>query len=179
MFFVLSISLKYVPGGDPFNLVVEPENKLVFLTTVNVVDQFETHLYQDGKMSLKFLEEELRSELTLIAIRKFSPFFEEFKMRIQMMVETEFKVLSTNGNSKHFRDQHEKINDSVPALILSIDDLKIGFLVCCVPLALSVVIFFCEVLRPKLLALAMKARDLLTFLYVIRTVPKLKDLAHK
>lgn len=160
-------------------MVFEPENKIVYFTTVNVVDYFETLLYRDETMSLVFLDEELRKELVLFPMKKFLPFFEEFKMQVQRLVESIEWTKHTNGNRKRLKARHEGINDSVPALVLNIDDLEIGFLVCCVPLAFGVVTFFCEALRPWIINLADDARNLLTFLYVIQAVTKLKDLANK
>lgn len=117
-----------------------------------------------------FLEEEVQPVPKVVSFKKFLPFFEEIKIQIQALIEAGFKKKGFNRNVKNFQYYHEGINDSVPTLVLKMDDLEIGFLVCMIPLALSVVAFVCELAVAKIKSLTVKMRDLLTFLYFIRAV---------
>lgn len=65
------------------------------------------------------------------------------------------------------------IDDVVFALVLSMDDLKEGFLVCLIVLALSGVSFICELFAPIMKHLTKITRDLLTFLCIIRFLSNL------
>lgn len=62
--------------------------------------------------------------------------------------------------------QHESIDDCVPALVLNLEDLGIGFLVCMIPLALSLVAFILELVMPQKKAILIIIRDSLMLLYV-------------
>lgn len=163
--------MKYV-GQHPFKLLTEPENKLVFLATVEYA-AFEQVEMADGQMSLNFLDEKLRTQTSTFSMKKFSPFFEEFKDKIQIFIEMGLMTSSLKGNFEQFRIRHERINDLVPPLVLNFNDLEIGFLFCLVPLALSVVAFVCE-LAPRMKKLAVKTRDFFTAWFLIRAVVKTK-----
>lgn len=155
------------------NAVVEPQNKLVWLTTVSAVAGFEKIFLRDGLMSVKLLDELfLRAEFIALPMKTFSPFFEEFKRTTQLLVEMGFKTSLINNNFELFKTQHESIDDGIPPLVLSMDDLSIGFLVCLVPLCLGVVTFIIEVAMPKLQGLTSYERDLLTFLHLIYFLSK-------
>lgn len=160
--------------SDPFGLVTEPLNKLTLLTTTEFVSIYERKHLRDGKMSVKFLEEDLKQEFITFTIPIFSPFFEEFKDKIRRLIESGICPKMLGGKKPRVHYQAERTENEVPALVLNMEDLAIGFLVCLVPLALSVVAFICEVTAPRMKALAIKTRDLLTFLFLIRAVTKVR-----
>lgn len=172
MFLLFSIPLKFVNSTlHYFDLLAEPENKLALLATAQYVIQFERISLRDGKMSVKFLDEVLRPEFVTISMPWFSPLFEEFKDKIQRLVEAGVcpdrlagKVISDKFGSSQ--------NTDIPPLVLNMEDLGIGFVVCLVPLALSAVVFISEIALPRIMAT--KTRDLLTFLYLIRAVAKVR-----
>lgn len=147
-----------------FAVVAEPENKFVLLLCEGVASVFEEKHLREGKMSLKFLDEQLRTQAIVFSIKKFSPFFEEFKNQIQMLNEAG-KFSYTTGHN--FKSQHEQIDAGVPALVLNMEDLGIGFLVCLVPMTLSVVAFVCELVVPRIQTFM---REELIFIYLIRAV---------
>lgn len=125
-------------------------------------------------MSLKLLGEEIASSYIAYPMKPFSPFYEEVKKNIQALLANGVLMAQANTdyNTNHFKYQHDTINDSVPALVLSLDDLGIGFMICLIPLTLSLVVFVSELAVPRAKALAIKTRDLLTFLFVIRAVAR-------
>lgn len=150
----------------PFHVVVEPENKLVYLTSVGVPANFERIVLKEGKMSVKFLDEKLRAEYQVFSTKNFSPFFQEFKRQIERLIEIGFKPNHLMSDLKNFNSQHEGIDDGIPALVLNMEDLGIGFMICLVPLVLSVIAFAGELLIPKIYAL----RDLLALPYLVRNI---------
>lgn len=163
-----SIPMKYynLTSPYPFHVVVEPENKLVFLTSVGVPANYEAMFLKEGKMSVKLLDEKLRMEYQVFSMRKFTPFFEEFKNKIERLIEMGFQPKHLMGDFESFKSQHEGIDDGVPALVLNMEDLEIGFLVCMIPLVLKVIVFVCELMATRISALT----DLLTCLYLIRNM---------
>lgn len=163
--------MKLLPS-EPLDLVAEPENKLTMLTTSKYMSIFERLLFRDGKMSLKFLEEELRSEFQTFQMLKYSPIFEEVKKKIQRLVEAGICPEKLGGIRYDYGP--ERTENEVPALVLIMDDLEIGFLVCLIPMALSVIAFICEVAGPRIKTLAINMRDLLTFLFLMRAVANVR-----
>lgn len=182
MFSACSIPLKYVDWKSvrdlrhPYEIFVEPENKLVQVQPLRFLSAFEQDYLREGKMSLKLLNEEIGSNYIAYPMKPFSPFYEEVKKNIQALLANGRleEQTKTKYNTNHFKYQHDTINDSVPALVLSLDDLGIGFMICLIPLTLSLVAFVSELAVPRVKALAIKTRDLLTFLYVIRAIANLK-----
>lgn len=154
-------------------MVVEPENKLVFLTTAAYVSAFESKQYREGRMSFKILDEQLRTEFIVFPIEEFSPFFEEFKITIQLLVELGFKPSYSNKNAEHFKNRHETLDDLVPPLVLTMEDLEIGFSICLVPLIMSLAALVVELALPKVKAFLSHAQDLLALWYWIQAVSKI------
>lgn len=123
---------------------------------------------------MMFLEEPLRHEIITFTMPLYSPFFEEFKDIVQRLIESGICPEMLGGKKYSFVYSAERTDNEVPALVLIMDDLAIRFLVCLLPLALSVVAFVCEVSVPRIKTLEITARDLLTFLFLIRAVATLR-----
>lgn len=157
-----------------FDTIVEPENKLVLLTSVEVKRLAEYDRFRGGKMSVKFLDEQLRVAIVSVSIKKFSWFFEELNDKTQRFIEGGFMKRFTSDASEYFTAGNKAFDDDAPALSLIMEELKIGFLVCLVPLTLAAVAFVCEIAMPFIKALAISTRDLLTFVYWIRIVAKMR-----
>lgn len=157
-----------------FEMVAEPENKMTLMTSSELVKLSERKNLRDGKMSFKFLEEELRDVFVTFSMTLSSPFFEEFESKIQRLVEAGICPKKLNGKNVEDFLRPGKLESKVPALVLNMDDLAIGFLICSVPLVLSVVAFICELAMSGIKALAVKAKDLLTFLCLMRAVANIK-----
>lgn len=155
---------------EVFGLVAESENKLFFRATFEVLADYKKTDLRDGKMSLTYIEL-LRQEQLLFTMKKFSPFYDEFKWQINNFIECGHLKEYSLDRSKN---ANEGINDNVPPLVLNMEDLGIGFLVCLFPLTLAVVAFICELSVPLMSALAFSMRERLTFLYLIRNVAMLQ-----
>lgn len=173
IFFSIPINKKYFDSPKSFDLIAEPENKLTSMTSVEVIKYHEKQFLADGAMSMKFLAEKLRVVFLTFSIPHFSPFFEEFKSKIQTLIEVgicpEKLAMKTTPQVFH----HTREERKVPAMVLNMDDLSIGFLICLVPMALSVIIFICEISSTRMKTLAVHTRDLLIFLYLIKAVPRI------
>lgn len=143
--------------------------------TLEYLSFVERTLYRSGKSSLEMLNENVAPVFVLFAISHFSPFLEEFDEKIQILKEAglcPYRLISNTDHSYKF-DLHDTV---VPPLVLSVEDLGIGFLVCLVPLTLSVVAFIMELVVLNSVEMLKHCRDLLIALYVINIV--VKQLTH-
>lgn len=152
--------------------VAEPENKLTLLVTLELVIGCEKRFFRDGKMSVKFLKEKLRHEFVTFMMPLYSPFAEEFGNNILRLIEAGICPEKMGELKPSFLNRPQNTDKEVPAL--KMDDLGIGFLVCMVPLALSIIAFICELAVPKMKILAIKLRDLLTILCLMRAVADIR-----
>lgn len=150
-------------------LITEPENKLTFMATRELVSVFEQNYLANVRSSLNFLDETLPVSIDTFAIELYSPLFEEFKNKIRRLVEAGICPKKLNGRTT-VKDARPRSEMKQPVMVLNMDDLAIGFLICLVPMALSCVVFVCELALPKMIALATKTRDLLTLLLLMRAV---------
>lgn len=132
-------------------IAVEPENKKTIQVSKEFLERFEQLAYRSGKFSFNFLKEDLSPLFLTFAMRPFSPFYQKFDEIIQRLCQGGFcpdrlglfwpeAILSNDENME---------NDKVPPLVLSMDDLAIGFAICSIPLALAVIGFALEVLTDK------------------------------
>lgn len=124
-------------------------------------------------MSVTFIKKGLRSEIITFTMEICSPYFELVKEVTMRLIEAGIcqEWLS------YFNLAHDRSQDEVPALVLTLEDLAVGFLVCMIPLTLSVIAFIYEVAVPKIKTLAIKTRDLLTFVFLIRAFAGIKRIS--
>lgn len=111
----------------------------------------EKEVYRSGKFSFNLLCEELRPIYLTFAMKPYSPLYEKFDETIQKLCQGGFcyeKLAGLHPKKISYKDTTMD-NDKVPALILSIDDLGIGFEICSIPATLSVIAFVAEVLTSK------------------------------
>lgn len=147
--FTFSIPFKF-PGillELPFALIADPENKLVWLTTEIMPAHHERKHVKSGKMFLKYLDEELDSYLINFSMKRFHPFFDEVKLKIGTLLETGQILWSISG--QNFKSEHENIDADIPPLVLNMNDLEIGFVICLISLLISIIAFFCELFLQK------------------------------
>lgn len=156
------------------DLVSEPKNQLTLLTSEEFINFAERNLLRDGKMSLKVLAEELQWQFDTFPMPLFSPLFEEFKDKIQRLVEAGLCPERLAGRVVPLKFAQSR-NTDTPVMVLNIEDLGIGFLVCLVPLALSIVVFVCELAVSRISALGVKALEWVTFTYLIRAVTRIRS----
>lgn len=155
-----------------FDLIAEPENKLTSMTTKQYVSQFERSHLRDGKMSLKFLVDDMRADIVTFPITWYSPFYDVFNDKIGKLVEAGICPRRLGGRVEWTDFVPERIDTKVPPLVLNMEDLEIGFLICLIPLTLSVVAFIGELVMSKIETLATETRNLFTFLYLISNLSK-------
>lgn len=146
--------------SDMLNLVVEAENEKTVAATMKMIDAVQTKIYRSGKTSAKMLNDNIMTFRLTFTMEDFHPFFDEFHYQIQRFIES--------GRSRFHRNIKNLLYDEeVPPLVLSLDDLGIGFAVCLIPLTLSAIAFIGEVVASKFMLLAVEMRDVLTAAFVV------------
>lgn len=130
------------------NVVVEPANKRTMLVFPEIFSYIHNDFYRNGFSSLSFLKESVRTFFLAKVFRKFSPFFEDFNEKIGQIFSSGlyFKALNEEMKPKDIKKVIEEIDPEV----LTISHLSVGFKICFVSLAFSVLAFFSEVLIFKL-----------------------------
>lgn len=137
--------------------MAEPANKKVISTTMEFLDKIEKLTYRNGKTSIE-ISEEVKSDSQAITfpMRSFSPFYETFSERIQRLMEAGICPHRLAGSVLSSKMTNKRYDEEIPALVLSMDDLGVGFEVCMIPLALSAVVFVFELCYLKLKRLLRK-----------------------
>lgn len=131
------------------NSVAEPSNRRGFGATLEFLDKVEKTDYRNGKTSIENSNLESRFQRISFPIQFFSPFYEVFVEKIQALIEAGICPHRLAGQlySKRFRSK--MFDEEIPALVLSMEDLGVGFEICLIPLGLSVVVFVLEVIYAK------------------------------
>lgn len=142
------------------NIVVEAENGKAVAATQKLIDAVQTKTYRSGKTSAKMLNDNIMPFRLSFAMEDFHPFYDEFHYQIQRFIES--------GRSRFHRNIRNLLYDEeVPALVLSMADLGIGFIVCLIPLSLGVIAFIAEIVAAKVMFLARTMKDVLTEMLVV------------
>lgn len=129
------------------NIATEPENKGTMLVTTDFL-RLQGNFYRSGVMSLSLLEETRATIFVTINFNLFCPFFDTFNSKIHDM--------NANGlTRKIFEDAvnprgHKLVEDEISPQVLTMNQLAIGFYLCMVPLSLSFLAFFFEVLYHRI-----------------------------
>lgn len=142
------------------NIVVEAENQRTVAITREFINLLEKTFYRSGKNSLKMLNDKVMSYMMIFPVLDSHPFYGEFYDQIQIFV--------ASGTSSFLKIVKNPLYDeAVPPLVLSLDDLSIGFLVCLIPITFSVVTFMCEIATLAFKLFVSQLRDTLTASYVV------------
>lgn len=132
------------------NAVAEPSNKRVFDATLEFLEQVEKLKFRNGKTSIEISEEvQLDTQKIAFPIRSFSPFYEIFKTIIQWLLEAGICPHRLGRLFMKVQGKGKMFDEEIPALVLSMDDLGIGFGACLIPLAFGVAVFILETTYPK------------------------------
>lgn len=156
--------------GDSQNIldiVAEPKNARTLEISREYLEILEKARYRSGKSSFKFLTDHERSILHAFAFTPYDPFYEEFDEKIRILVEADLCPYRMNGEVLKNGGKNGLYDEEVPALVLSMDDLGIGFIACLIPLALSVLVFVIELVVPRILIFRHKLLDLVVAVAVI------------
>ena len=109
------------------------------------INQIENHVYRSGITSLAPLDEDYIMFHHGVVFKHFSPYFETFN---------DVKIwFESNGIMEKYRQDSKLVSkkqDDLGPQILSMDHLKIGFLACLVPMAVSIAVFIAELVRWKI-----------------------------
>lgn len=134
---------------DMLNIAAVSENKKMLPATYELIAATQKKDYRSGKSSIQVIKDKtLPMEITF-SMEPFHPFFEEFHDKIQRLIESGTMRFNEAGQSFGF-------DEEVPPLVLSMDDLGIGFVVCMIPLTLGAIAFIVEVLSPNVKIFARK-----------------------
>lgn len=132
------------------DIIAEPKNERTLMITLQFLNILEKSRYRSGKPSFRFLNVEGRTILIAFAMTPFDPFFEEFDEKIQRLLEAGVCPYRLNGDIIPIDDKNDLYDEEVPPLVLSMDDLGIGFIVCLIPLTLSIFVFMIEIAVPRI-----------------------------
>lgn len=133
-----------------FQIIVEPVNKRTMQLSMDYIEMLERRYFRSGKSSLAFLDEDIRSLTITFPMLPFNPFYEEFEEKIQRLIEAGTCPKRLIGRIVASTSENKRFNEDVPPLVLTLDDLGIGFVACLVPLGLSIIVFVIEISASKL-----------------------------
>lgn len=132
------------------NAVAEPTNRKVVAATVQFLDVLEQSSYRSGKTSIEISEDNMEAQLITFPIKSSSPFYQVFSEKIQRLIEAGICPHRLAGRII-FKESNKMFDEEIPALVLSMDDLGVGFYACLIPLALSALVFIVEVICAKVI----------------------------
>lgn len=138
--------------------MVEPENKRVVLATLEFLVSTENIAFRSDRSSMTVLEEKLGIDPITFPMSKFHPMFEEFSEQILRYREI--------GGYRGVKFKTRK--EQTPPLVLTMDDLQIGFILCLLPLTLSLVAFFIEILLSKIQEMILDLKIMFTMYFVLK-----------
>lgn len=133
------------------NAIAEPKNRKIVVATLEFLDQVEKLSYRNGKTSIEISRDfKLDTEIITFPMRSFSPFYEVFNDRLRRLVEAGICPHRLAGSVLSPKLKNKRYDEEIPALVLSMDDLGVGFEVCLIELAFSALTFVCEIAYPRL-----------------------------
>lgn len=121
----------------------------------------ENKKFRSERSSLSALDDKVLAVPINFPMSKYHPMFEEFSDKMLRFLEAGGRG-SENSRFKHHSEE-------IPALVLSMDDLRIGFLACLVPLAISSVVFVIEIMIFKIRKVATELRNNFLGFYALWT----------
>jgi hypothetical protein len=129
-----------------YDIVPEPANKLTYLT-------FRAHYHYRAKLILKetvpstfILEENVVTTPWYMMLRRYLPYTEAFKQKIDEMLSNGMIQKRHASHWKIEKDKKRYVEEAEPQ-ILSVFDLRLGFLGFLICLAISFVVFLIELIK--------------------------------
>lgn len=122
---------------DLLDIVAEPANKRTLTVTMEFLAIKENEKFRSERSSIQTLDEYTNDVPITFPMSSFHPMIEEFNE----------KILRQNERGEGYlrNPRFNQNSEEIPALILSMDDLRIGFLACLLPLGISFVVFLVEI----------------------------------
>lgn len=127
---------------DCLDIVSDPENKATMLITSSFIRQIEDAKYRSGISSITILNENFKVSYISMMFPLYSPYFEEFNMKIHQMIDSGFIDHWIDKDLKT-RSLIRKEEDIGPQ-VLTMEHLEVAFYACLIPLAASIVVFLVE-----------------------------------
>lgn len=135
-----------VPDCDFTEFSAEPANKATTIMTSVALSNVYKDSFRTGTGSLTLLDETAITFFISVAFRPFHPYFETFNEKIG--------ELTSTGIVQHIYWNIQKLsdnkNDETGPLVLTMEHLEIGFVICCISLTFAAVAFVFEVLVHKI-----------------------------
>lgn len=125
------------------NIIAEPANRASAITSKLVLNIIHYRIYRSGFSSLVLLDENVMSSCRAMNFPPFSPFYEEFNGKVSRMISgglIEYWYSNYLGLKKAIRV------DEIGPEILTMEHLEIGFVICLIPMVLSILVFISELL---------------------------------
>lgn len=143
------------------NIAVEAENKKTLPATFEILASLQKQAYRSGKSSIQIIKDKVIPMMTVFSMEPFHPFFEEFYLQTKRLIES--------GTMKFNEDLRiRRYDEEIPALMLTMTDLGIGFTACLIPLALGAIAFVVEVAIPKAKIFANKILEMIMAVFVVK-----------
>ena len=140
--------VKSADTGDfsHFDHIAEPANRITIALNRVGINELEKLEYRSGTSSLQILDENYVKLLIGMIFKDFSPFFETFN-EVLGWLESNGMMEKLRQDSKILRREPEKLGPQ----ILTIYQLRLGFLACLIVAALSFAAFFGELMWSRLI----------------------------
>ena len=134
----------------------------------------EISYFRKGKLSLKLLEDNTAS--AYIGLRLYGlPWDEEISKQLLDIAPTGL-YLSPYDPFRNISTENLQKDEPIPAMVLTMDHLAIGFEIIGIFYLISLFSFSVEILIPKLKSFCAQTRDLIVFLYVLNRFLMIKNL---
>lgn len=173
LFFRIQVDSESHAKANPyiwFNAVAEPANRRIVAATLEFLENLEKLSYRNGKTSIEILENnKLGAQRITFQMPSYSPFWKIFNERIQSLLEAGMCPHRLADHILSERSMNTRFDEEIPPLVLSMDDLGVGFGVCLIPLALSVSVFVFEVAYSKVKLFLKECSVLFVIFVFVRT----------
>lgn len=126
-----------------YDIAAEPANKATILTSSDTLTGVLNLSYRSGSSSLELLDEIIKTIPMSVMFPFHSPLYEVFNKKIYQLLSTGliYHWYNHEINRKGLKLKPEEIGPQ----ILTMEHVSIGFLICFIPLALSVLTFLIEI----------------------------------
>lgn len=150
--------------------IAEPVHKKTMRVSLELLQGRESLAYRSGKSSIQLLEDVILSSIFVtFPMHQFDVLFEAFQEKALRLSEAGLSLKSYSGSVVT-----KLVDDEVPPLVLTMADLNIGFIVCLITLALSVLAFILEVTIPWARSTAKSIKEKVIAAAIVLTFYKMK-----
>jgi hypothetical protein len=122
---------------------VEPENKLTIFGIGKIMSFINNAGFKSGVSSLIVLEEKIKNFYVGMMFDRENPFYDSINELILYLMSGGFIDYWTKNNLN--QRKMFKLNEKVGPQVLTMSHLGIGFLICLIPLVLSLIMFLFEI----------------------------------